>query len=104
MYLAVCINSGGYIYVNALSRKMVHRETRGLHHEFPCSAGQGDLRWKCGSTPSGMRGTGIAQLTAEGGVEALWVPESQAGEWRELLKIWNGCYGSWPVHTWKEAA
>ena len=103
MYLAVSINSGGYIYTNnPFGNVMVHRETRGLDKDHVCSPGQGDLRYKCRSIPAGRRAVGIAQLAEHGGVEAIWVPESQKDEWTELLKIWKGCYGTWPVHTWKE--
>lgn len=103
MYIPVSINSGGFIHVNAAAcHKMVHRETRGLQYETPAASAQGDLRFHCRSIPAGKRAVGIAQLTPEGGVEALWVPESQRDEWTELLKVWKGCYGAWPVHTWKE--
>lgn len=104
MYLAVSINGGGFIHVNhaPTCTMMVHRETRGLQYEVPVSAGQGDLRWKCRTIPPNKCAVGIAELTPEGGVAALWVPEKQEAEWRKRLKTWNGCYGSWPVHTWKE--
>jgi len=104
-YIAVTIDGGGYIRTNnPFGNIMIHRETLNIHVDHVCSPAQGDLRYKCRTIPAGKVGTGIAQLRDDGGVDTLWVPESQESVWRDKLKIWKGCYGAWPVQTYKEGA
>jgi hypothetical protein len=96
-YLRVHINDGGYIYP-ATSRSMVHKETRSLHVTHVCHETLDDAK------PMLLSGHAVLELTDEGGGKALWVRPRDRERWESLLKIWNGCYGAWPLREMKEAA
>lgn len=95
MYLRVSINEGGYIKLQ-MSAVTLHRETRGLHQKYVCSPTLDDAK------PMLLSGHAVLELTEEGGGKALWVRGCDRERWENLLKIWNGCYGAWPVHEMKE--
>jgi hypothetical protein len=95
VYLRVHITDGGYIYPVA-TRSMVHRETRQLHLKHVCSPTLDDTK------PLLLSGHAVLELTDEGGGSALWVRARDRERWDKLLRIWNGCYGAWPVHEMKE--
>ena len=95
MYLKVLIDDYGYIRPSA-GAGMVHKETRGMHQTYVCSPMLNDAK------PTLRVGHAVLELTEEGGGKALWVRGCDRERWDKLLKIWNGCYGAWPIHELKE--
>ena len=95
MYLVVTINEGGYIRPEHGYDwgDIIHRETRDIDVEYRnyCERRLAD------AAPLAFGKRAVAELDENGGVCALWVKDSARPWWAEKLKIWNGCYGSWPL-------
>jgi len=99
VYLLGEIDAGGYIYVTqGANRKVLHRETRNLHYEFPTCETLGEAREKRerpGLVPLGL--PLIVKLAKHGGAERLYGRKEDLDEVTERLQVWKGCYGAWPL-------
>jgi hypothetical protein len=95
MYLVVDIDGGGFIRPAGATAysDVIHRESWNLHRR--CSTDD-TLR---DAAPRVFGRRGVAELNERGAVCALWAKEDALPYWTEKLKIWNGCYGSWPLRT-----
>lgn len=45
----------------------------------------------------------VLALTDEGGVSSIACPAEIMPEVKQRLKIWSGCYGSWPLFPVEES-
>jgi len=94
MYAIVEIDEAGLIRPQGcvMWEEVIHRESRNLDRELLTH----DTLAEAAPLAFGKRA--VAELSPEGGVQALIVRHPTAYSWwAEKLKIWNGCYGSWPL-------
>jgi hypothetical protein len=93
MYVVVEINEGGYIRpVNGYQwEDIIHLETVGLDRTCLTHERLAD------GAPLAYGKRALAELDEQGAVCALWAKEPATPWWQDKLKIWNGCYGSWPL-------
>ena len=94
-YLVVDIDAGGLIRPASLIawEDVIHKETRDIDVEYRsyCHERLAD------AAPLLFGKRAAAELDREGGVCALWIRADARSWWEDKLKIWNGCYGSWPL-------
>ena len=95
MYAIVEIDEGGFIRPQGCIHyeDVIHRESWSLHNRLLCH----DTLAEAAPLAFGKRG--VAELNERGAVCALWVKARANPWWTDKLKIWNGCYGSWPLRT-----
>lgn len=99
MYLLGHINAEGYIYLQSgATRKMLHRETRGLHNELVTIPTLKEVKERREQIPVPPNTCSlIVELTKQGGCERLVGRKTEKEEVTERLQYWKGCYGAWPV-------
>ena len=92
-YLVVEIDEGGLIRPQGcvMWEEVIHRQSRNLEKELLCH----DTLAEAAPLAFGKRA--IAELNERGAVKALWCRAAAHAWWEDKLKIWNGCYGSWPL-------
>lgn len=95
MFLIVEIDKGGYIRTCSHPRTIIHRETRSLDltHVVKKTLVDAQQLIVCDEQA-------ILELSKDGGGKALWMRDDQRPLWEPRLRVWAGCYGSWPVMKW----
>lgn len=102
MYFLAEIDGGGFIYAN-FPHHMVHRESQfpwmGMQTFEDLAEAKEELLEKS------IRGcpTLIVKYNAGGSVGELWTFACNEAIVKERLRIWNGCYGTWPVRRLSES-
>lgn len=99
MFVCGHITKSGYIYDD--SENMIHKETRRINtHNLVLDSLSAAKRMLLYTDDSSV--SLVMHLTDEGGVESMWVRKEHHDEVKQRLRIWSGCYGSWPLHILSE--
>lgn len=99
MFVCGFINRGGYIYDD--NNNMIHKETRNIgSRNIALDSTSVAKRMLLGAVEDTL--PIIMALADHGGVESLWVNKDDHEEIQQRLRIWSGCYGSWPLHILSE--
>lgn len=92
-YMLATIDDGGYIRTRQGYASTVHRES-----VFDYTAGT-HFQNRDVAVVARRNDQFIVTVGEDGRACELWVMPEELDRVKDRLRIWSGCYGSWPVRT-----